>query len=589
MAGPLAYDQIGRVTSTTDALGMATSYGYDAIGNATSSTDPSGETTYEYDDQQRVVKLTTPSGREHRFTYDGAGRITTSSIYKPSGEGLKLVAKTSRFYDRDGRLTSSYTRNAAGTTVSTLAYEYDENGNPLRRSTGNSDQRYAYDAVNRLTQVAYANHVDTYTYDQVGNRTSKNGEPYTYSQRDEMLTAPGGRSYSYDPQGRRISEASPSGTETYAWDSLDRLTSRSTAGGALHNYAYDGQGRLTRDTAGGFSRTYDYALSDSPVRIGSSLTTGTSALDRVEKLTYGPLGLAQVQVNDQAPTYPLADAAGTLIGEVTEGGAADLAAELDPWGVPTGQASSTQSIIDDKTIGFLGGAGREEVADSGITKLGARYYDAETGSFISVDPVVGDPSEPVRRVPYIYAASNPAAFTDVDGRSAKSFAKGAWDAITWPIVTPARAGRNWGAETSRNPQLNPVTRGLGWAVGLLSSLAVCENLADSLMAAAPIPGPGKFKGLGKAVEVAEDAVRTERRVAALPALDRTGKLHGELPTSIPTSWTREQLRDLAADLRASIRVRRDELARRGEDGPHRRRLQQEEQLLKQVNRRLGGK
>jgi hypothetical protein len=71
-------------------------------------------------------------------------------------------------------------------------------------------------------------------------------------------------------------------------------------------------------------------------------------------------------------------------------------------------------------------------------------------------------------------------------------------------------------------------------------------------------------------------------------VDRTGKMHGELPNHIPKDWTRETIEEFGDDLRGSIRTRRNEQLRLGEDGPHRERLRQEERLLRQVERRLSG-
>ncbi|RVX42174.1 intein/RHS repeat-associated protein [Nonomuraea polychroma] len=72
----------------------------------------------------------------------------------------------------------------------------------------------------------------------------------------------------------------------------------------------------------------------------------------------------------------------------------------------------------------------------------------------------------------------------------------------------------------------------------------------------------------------------------LPRLDGTGKVHGDLPKYVPKEWAREELEELAEDLRKSIKFRKDEQARMGEDGPHRRRINEERNLLRQIERRL---
>ncbi len=71
-------------------------------------------------------------------------------------------------------------------------------------------------------------------------------------------------------------------------------------------------------------------------------------------------------------------------------------------------------------------------------------------------------------------------------------------------------------------------------------------------------------------------------------LDRTGKVHGEIPDYVPNNATREQLEELRDDLRTSIRTRNQEAIRLGEDGPHRNRIREEQQLLRQIEKVLSG-
>jgi len=73
------------------------------------------------------------------------------------------------------------------------------------------------------------------------------------------------------------------------------------------------------------------------------------------------------------------------------------------------------------------------------------------------------------------------------------------------------------------------------------------------------------------------------------APDVTGKVHGvdPLPRHAPRHWSEEDLEDLAEDLRASIDARNDEAQRLGEEPGHRRRIGQEEALLRNIEKILG--
>lgn len=106
---------------------------------------------------------------------------------------------------------------------------------------------------------------------------------------------------------------------------------------------------------------------------------------------------------------------------------------------------------------------------------------------------------------------------------------------------------------------------------------------------APLPGPGKITALtrlGRATKSGRGVLA--RGEASLPRLDRTGKVHGELPDYVPSSWRRSELEELAHDLRGSVRARQNEQQRLGEDGPHRGRIGEELQLLRQIEKVLSG-
>ena len=71
-----------------------------------------------------------------------------------------------------------------------------------------------------------------------------------------------------------------------------------------------------------------------------------------------------------------------------------------------------------------------------------------------------------------------------------------------------------------------------------------------------------------------------------PARDRSGKVHGEIPDHVPNYWTPEELDDAARELERSIRKRKEEQNELGEDPDHRRRLTEEEGLLRKIRKKL---
>ncbi|MBI4743529.1 MAG: RHS repeat-associated core domain-containing protein [Actinobacteria bacterium] len=77
--------------------------------------------------------------------------------------------------------------------------------------------------------------------------------------------------------------------------------------------------------------------------------------------------------------------------------------------------------------------------ESGLYYFGARYYDSETGRFITKDPDGGDVKNPLTLNPYVYASDNPVNLVDPTGEYGLELA-GTGLAVTQfdsPILGPA--------------------------------------------------------------------------------------------------------------------------------------------------------
>jgi RHS repeat-associated protein len=80
-----------------------------------------------------------------------------------------------------------------------------------------------------------------------------------------------------------------------------------------------------------------------------------------------------------------------------------------PYGA---QRSSTGDMITDK---LFTGQQREDQAPSslGLYNYGARFYSTVTGRFVSPDPIVPDPSEPIKKLEGALTVSVPPGFSDM--------------------------------------------------------------------------------------------------------------------------------------------------------------------------------
>ncbi|EAQ79300.1 Calx-beta domain-containing protein [Blastopirellula marina] len=314
------YDQYGNLTKTTYAVGTTdeafTTATYDAAGNMLTETDELGNTTtYTYDSLDRVISITssdpdgagplsatvisyaynafdlvameTINGRTTSYTYDSDGRLSSITEEDPDDTGLLASPETSYTYDTDGNVltvtdplgnvtTYAYTDglltsvtgadpdDAGPLSAPVTSYTYNDNGqiltitDPLSRVT-----TYEYDNLGRQISVTYPDPdgggallslSETTVYDLFGRVASRTD------------TAGVETSYTYDPEGNLLTETTPLGTTTYAYDELNRRVEIETAdpdgGGALNAlttiYVYNAAGMLASVTTPVGTTTYAY-------------------------------------------------------------------------------------------------------------------------------------------------------------------------------------------------------------------------------------------------------------------------------------------------------------------------------------------
>jgi len=266
----------------------ATRYTYDGNGNQLTVTDAAGNTTTShYDAANRVFQVDYPAsggGTVSRFTYyDGLGRKLQ--------ENDEAGVATAYTYDFRGLLTS--VTLAFGTTQAvTTVYAYDELGNEIMQTdaAGHSTTN-RFDALGRkIGRTLPGGQTEAFGYDSAGNlvwQTNFNGVVITnqYDWASGRLTncsALGYHTgYAYSPTGLRTSMVDASGTNSYAYDNLNRLTNKLVAwNGGLTlalNYRYDSLGTLTNlwsSTLNGVTNVYQYDLLG---RLTNVLAGGTVA------------------------------------------------------------------------------------------------------------------------------------------------------------------------------------------------------------------------------------------------------------------------------------------------------------------------
>jgi len=137
---------------------------------------------------------------------------------------------------------------------------------------GESD--FIWDEENQLTGV------ESYTYDDVGNRTaSHQGSSYSY-QAFNRLVAANGSSFGYDANGNLISKSDATGSWIYTWDYENRLKQAALSGDVTVNYAYDALGRrVQRGSSSGSVKKFVYDGADVVRDLNTDLTVAADYLN----------------------------------------------------------------------------------------------------------------------------------------------------------------------------------------------------------------------------------------------------------------------------------------------------------------------
>ncbi len=235
----------------------------------------------------------------------------------------------------------------------------------------------------------------TYGYDAAG------GTAYSFNALNQLTESSTGTTYGYDGAGRLNSEVQGSEEKSYSWDLFDHLAKVEGPSGTA-TYAFDALDRLSERDAGEAPEIFGYGdLGDMPTFKTDS--EGELTISYVQ----GPRGLIERRSGEETK-FPLVDGHGDVTTVATAGGEVESRQAFDPWGAQL----SGPSI----EMGYLGAWERASDPTSGMIQMGARSYSSSLGSFATEDPVLGHLGIGVSFNRYPYTWNNPLNRYDLNGR-----------------------------------------------------------------------------------------------------------------------------------------------------------------------------
>lgn len=279
---------------------LASSLFIGIVGTAAPSTAlaqsaPDGGTSYAYDQSGNRTQVTGPLGRVTNFSYDALHRV------RQQDQPTVNSARPQILYGYDGidqlrtvtdprKLVTTYTRDGLGNEqalaspdTGTASQTYDEAGNLTSRTDARGKKHiYSYDALNRLTRIAYPTGTPT------------------------VLEYDGGATPIKSAIGKLSGFTDESGRTAYTFDAFGRLlTQTSTVGNtAIKSYKFaiqygageqqTGQ-RVGATYPSGNRLVYTYGANGSVTSISllpakADGTTGTTAVALLRDIRYAPFG-----------------------------------------------------------------------------------------------------------------------------------------------------------------------------------------------------------------------------------------------------------------------------------------------------------
>ncbi|NIA00209.1 RHS repeat-associated core domain-containing protein [Massilia sp. CCM 8734] len=424
-----AYDSFGRMTQAINA-DAEVSLRYDVLGQLvgehTKARDYSAELRHEYDELGNRIKTVLPDGRVLNNLFYGSGHLHQINI---DGDVItdierdKLHRATSR---TQGALTSQFQYDPVGRLLAQVAghlgvgastepviarrYEYDESGNLLAiDDKRNGRKTYSYDVIGRIMSAVQPNLAERFAFDPAHNLLDETVASAGRVEGNRVRVFEDKR-YDYDAHGnltekligrhtrlklewnaahqlvksvvtRNAQEPNPTvQTVKYAYDPFGRRIGKRDAFGVTR-FVWDGN-RLLCEARGKWERTYVYEP-DSFVPLAQLDTVADDGNDErrseVHHIHTDHLGTPN-EVTDQQ-------------GEIV------WASEYKAWGnvlrvVSTPQRRRVLNAVEPELaqiavehaqpIRFLG---QYHDRDTGLHYNRFRYYDADCGRYISVDPI----------------------------------------------------------------------------------------------------------------------------------------------------------------------------------------------------------
>jgi RHS repeat-associated protein len=407
-----------QLKSITTAEEEALSYSYDGfLLTATTWKGPiQGRVARTHDNDFRLASLSVNDGPPVEFKYDPDGLLAQAgalTLEHHAGNGLltgtKLGDATTKVEHNSFGEVEHFRAAHAGKDIFAVRYERDALGRIKKKTETIGGETvtsvYDYDRAGRLEDVTRNGvRVAHYEYDRNGNRLMckrPDGETKGEYDTQDRLIRYGDATYRHTPTGQRLSKTGNGKTTTYSNDALGNLRTVALPDGTKIEYVIDGQNRRVGKKVNG--KLVQGFLYENQLRPVAELDGENKVVNRFVYAT--GVNVPDYMEKDGKTYRIIKDHLGSprLIIDLATGNV-EQRIDYDEFG----------SVVRDTNPGFqpFGFAGGLLDRETGLTRFGARDYDAQSGRWTTKDPVGFDGGDANL---YGYVLNDPVNMADSDG------------------------------------------------------------------------------------------------------------------------------------------------------------------------------
>ncbi|MFS1511739.1 S8 family serine peptidase [Chengkuizengella sp. SCS-71B] len=391
------YDPETRLpTELSNSEGQTLSYTYDEWKRLNTQEIAGNTYTFNYDDFDRLEALVYPDLKQVDYTHDNLSRIQNVSYdgqlmgdydYTISTDGtsssLNYEALSMGFQtdmNPFGEIIS-HEQKDTGSITWAESFGYDGLGNIESINQNGEISKYQYDDLNRIIQEDVVEGIQTYTYDEKGNRKTMEGTMKL-----------------------------PLGPREFTYNALNQLSTFKENDEVTTYQYYVGGLRATKESQDGDFTRYIYFQ-------GNVIEELDQEGNPTARNIWGNQLLYREDMTSSLGGYYFYNGHGDVVKVIAGDGSKDVLKEYDYdiWGNVLTETSHETKTFDNPFL-YTGEIYDEE---SGLIYLRARYYDPSMGRFITEDTYEGEINNPLSLNLYTYVHNNPLKYEDPSGHRIK--------------------------------------------------------------------------------------------------------------------------------------------------------------------------